>query len=252
MKMNQLDHASEFRKALANYKLSDEAKKILQKVKLTLFVAPSASGRNTIIRELIKSGDYHFIVSDTTRQPRTNDGIPEKNGREYWFKTQDEMLDEIKRGEMIEAAIIHNQQVSGISMRELQDAVQDKRVAIKDLEVIGAATIHKLKPDALIIFMVPPSFDIWLERIHSRGQMPPDELLRRFESAERELSTALKCDYYRFILNDTIKGTASEVDRLINNGYYDPFKERLVREIAERLYEEVEAYLGEHAHRTIL
>ena len=249
--MNQLEHAAEFRKALANYKLSEPAKKVLQKVKLTLFVAPSASGRNTIIRELVKSGDYHFIVSDTTRQSRINNDVPEQNGRDYWFRTEAEMLEEIKHGEFLEAAIIHNQQVSGISLRELELAARDKRVAIKDVEVIGAANIHKLKPDALFIFMVPPSFDIWLERIHSRGQMPPDELLRRFESAERELATALKSDYYRYVLNDTVKGTASEVDRLMTTGYYDPFKERLVREITERLYEEVEAYLGKHAHHTL-
>ena len=249
--MNQLEHVGEFRKALANFKLSEPAKKVLQKVNLTLFVAPSASGRNTIIHELVKSGKYHFIVSDTTRQSRTNDDLPEQNGREYWFKTEEEMLKEIKNGEFLEAAIIHNQQVSGISMRELEKAAHDDRMAIKDLEVIGAANIHKLKPDATILFMVPPSFDIWLERIHSRGQMPPDELLRRFESAERELSTALKVDYYRFVLNDTVKGTASEVDRLLNTGYYDPFKERLVREITVRLYADVEAYLGEHAHHTL-
>jgi guanylate kinase len=249
--MNQLAHAGEFRKALANFKLSDSAKKMLQKINLTLFVAPSASGRNTIIHELVKSGDYHFIISDTTRQGRINNGLPEQTGREYWFRTEEEMLEEIKRGEVLEAAIIHNQQVSGISLRELQKAVHDDRMAIKDVEVIGAANIHKLKPDATILFMVPPSFDIWLERIHARGPMPPDEILRRFESAERELSTALKCDYYRYVLNDTVKGTASEVDRLLTTGYYDPFKERLVRELTVRLYNDVESYLGKHAHHTL-
>ena len=81
--------------------------------------------------------------------------------------------------------------------------------------------------------------------------MPPDELTRRLESAERELSTALRADYFRLILNDTVQGTTSEVDRFLSTGYYDPFKERLVREITERLYENVEAYLGEHAHRTL-
>jgi guanylate kinase len=248
--MNQLEHASEFRRAIANYKLSESAKKILQKVNLVLFVAPSASGRNTIIHELVRSGDYHFIISDTTRQSRVNNDVPEQNGREYWFRTEEAMLEEIKRGEVLEAAVIHNQQVSGISLRELEKATSDKRMSIKDVEVIGAANIHKLKPEAPIVFMVPPSFDIWLERIHSRGQMPPDELLRRFESAERELATALKCDYYRYVLNDTVKGTASEVDRLLTTGYYDPFKERLVRELTEKLYEDVEAYLGEHAHHT--
>jgi guanylate kinase len=250
--MNQLVHAAEFRRALANYKLSNVAKDILRDVKLAIFVAPSASGRNTIIRELIKSDQYHFIISDTTRQPRVNNGVPEQNSREYWFRSEDEMLEEIRDGEFLEAAVIHNQQVSGISLRELKKAQHDNRIAITDVEIIGAANIHRLKPDTTVIFMVPPSFDIWLERIHSRGQMPPDELTRRLESAERELSTALRSDYFRLVLNDTVQGTTSEVDRFLSTGYYDPFKERLVREITERLYENVEAYLGEHAHHTLL
>jgi guanylate kinase len=249
--MNQLVHAVEFRNVLDNYRLSDEAKKLLQSIRLALFVAPSASGRNTIIKELVKSGNYHFIISDTTRQPRINNGLPEQNGREYWFRTESEMLDELNRGEFLEAAVIHNQQVSGISLRELAKAAQDNRVAIKDVEIIGAANIHKANPEVTVIFMVPPSFDIWLERIHSRGKMPPDEVFRRLESAERELSTALKSDYFRLVLNDTVQGTTSEVNNFLTTGYYDPFKERLVREIAVRLYTDVEAYLGERAHHTL-
>jgi hypothetical protein len=81
--------------------------------------------------------------------------------------------------------------------------------------------------------------------------MSLDELERRMESAERELSTALKSDYFRFILNDTLEGTVAELDRLVMTGQYDPFKERSVRAIAQELYNDVERYLGSHAHRTL-
>ena len=216
-----------------------------------LGVAPTATGRNTIIHELEKLGNYHFIVSDTTRQPRINNGIPEENGREYWFHTEDEMLGMLRQGELIEAAIVHGQQVSGISVRELAAAQKSGSTAVKDVEVIGAAHIHKLKPDALILFMVPPSFDMWMERLHSRGYMSSAEIGRRIESAERELATALAADYYRFILNDTVEGTTAEINRLVTLGQYDPFKERLAREATERLYHEVEAYLGNRAHHPL-
>lgn len=246
--MNQLAHVAEFREALKNYRLSDSAKQTLRDTHLVLFVAPSASGRNTIIRELLKTGKYHFIVSDTTRQPRINNGVLEENGREYWFRSEDEVLDEIKHGEFLEAAIIHNQQVSGISIRELEKARNDNKIAITDIEIIGADNVHRLNPHVTSIFMVPPSFDIWLERIHSRGQMAPDEFERRMESAERELSTALSVDYYRFFLNDTVIGTTAEVDGFLTTNQYDPFKERLVRETASKLLLEVERFLGRHAH----
>lgn len=241
--MNQLTHVDEFRKALTNYKLSSEARTVLKAVRLVLLVAPSASGRNTIIQELVKYGNYYFIVSDTTREPRINNGILEQNGREYWFRSEEEMLDEIKNGDFLEAAVIHNQQVSGVSIRELAKAKENGKIALTDVEIIGAANIHRVKSDATIVFMVPPSFDIWIERIHSRSKMPPDELIRRLESAKREFTTALKADYYTFMLNDTVEGTTAEMDRLLTKGIYDPFKEKLARETAERLLHEVEVFL---------
>ncbi len=248
--MNQLVYADEFREALGKYQPSERAKKILGNVRLLLFVAPTATGRDTIIHELQQTGHYHAIVSNTTRTPRTNNGVTEQSGREYWFQTEEQMLDELGSGELVGAAIIHNQQVSGISVRELEAAEKDGKIAVTDIEIVGATSIHKLKPDAMFLFMVPLSFDIWMERLHMRGYMAPDELLRRMESAERELATALKADYFSFILNDTLEGTAAEIDRLVTTGQYDPFKERSVREIAQNMYKEVSAYLGKHSHRS--
>src|SRR5947209_4084329 len=120
--MNELVHKAEFHTLLADYKLSKASLLTLSQTKLVLLVAPTSSGRNTIIRELLKTGDYYFIVSDTTRKPRVNDGIPERDGVEYWFRSEEEVLEDIKQGKYLEAAVIHEQQVSGISIRELQKA----------------------------------------------------------------------------------------------------------------------------------
>lgn len=242
--MNQLKKLDEFRRELASYKLSPAAAEILASTKLVLLVAPTSSGRNTIIQELLKTGEFHFIISDTTRQPRVNNGILEQNGREYWFRTEAEFLSELRLGEFLEAAIIHNQQVSGISIRELKKARDDNKIAITDVEVVGAGHIQSAKPDALVIFMVPPTFDIWLERIHKRGQMPADELKRRLTSACKEFEAALANDYYRFVLNDTISGTAAEVQAFASSGRYDPLKETFARQVAERLYSDTQGYLA--------
>jgi guanylate kinase len=243
--MNQLVHFDEFKELIEDYHPSELAADTLKVVPLVLLVGPSASGRNTLVNELVKTGKYYHIVSDTTREKRTKDGKSiEVDGREYWFHSEEEVLTGLRRGEYIEAAIIHNQQVSGINFRELIAAHEANQIAIKDIEPAGASTYHALKPDALIIFSVVPSFDIWMERLHSRGQMAPDELLRRMQSAEDELQTALNSDYYRFIINDTVEGTTAEVDRLATTGYYDPFKERLARETTERLHTEVQKFLA--------
>ena len=249
--MNQLKHALEFRQILENYQPCEDVLKTLAHLRLLLFVAPTATGRDTIIRELLKTGHYYPLLTNTTRQPRINNGIPEQNGREYWFRTEEEMLKLLAGGELIGAALIHNQQVSGIGRDQLIAAEVDGKIAMTDIDVVGANLIHKIKPDATTIFMVPLSFDIWMERLHARGDMSLDELQRRMESAERELSTALKSDYFRFFLNDTLEGTIAEIDRMVTTGQYDPFKERSVRKIAQELYEDVERYLGSHAHRTL-
>lgn len=242
--MNQLKHIEEFTKLLSSYSLSPSAVQTLAQTHLVLLVAPTASGRNTIIHELLKTDQYHFVVSDTTRQPRINNGELEQNGREYWFRSEDEVLDELRRGEFLEAAVIHNQQVSGISMRELEIARKASKIAIADVEITGAHNIHMAKPDTLIIFMVPPTFEMWLERIHARGELPTDELQRRFQSAVKEFQAALDNGYYRFILNDTIAGTSGEVHRLATTGQYDPLKERFAREVVVKLLEQTRQYLA--------
>ena len=114
---NHLKHLDEFTDILANYQVSPRAIKSLKSVKLVLLIAPSAGGRNTLINRLMTTGRYNFIVSDTTRAPRVNNGLPEQSGREYWFRSEEEILSDLKNGEFLEAEIIHSQQVSGISIR---------------------------------------------------------------------------------------------------------------------------------------
>lgn len=242
--MNQLKRIDEFREVLKDYVLSDAAKQTLADLRLVLMVGPTSSGRNTIIRELVKTGGYHFIVSDTTREPRINDGIPEQDGREYWFRKEDDMLSDIKRGDFLEAAIIHNQQVSGISIRELQKAKESGKIAIDEVEIAGAHNTYKAKPDTVIIFSVPPSFVKWMKRLHKRGRMPEDEVRRRLETACLEFDAALTQDYYRYVINDDIDETVAAVDSLARLGHYDEIKGQAAREHIKQLYQQTRNYLS--------
>lgn len=123
---NKLAHLKDFQKALKNYVPNIDVIDLLNQVQVVFLVAPAASGRNTIIRNMIMTGKYYYLISDTTRRPRINNGVPERNGEEYWFKSELEFLDGLKRGEYIEAAIIHEQQVSGTSISELRTALEKK------------------------------------------------------------------------------------------------------------------------------
>lgn len=242
--MNQLLRIDQFKQILSNYALSGEGKKILANTELVLFVGPSSSGRNTIINELVKTGNYHYIVSDTTRKPRVNNGILEQNGREYWFRTEEELLADLQKGLFLEAAIIHNQQVSGISLRELEQATKEGKISINEIEVVGADTIYNLKPDTTFIFVVPPSFDEWMARMSARGELPEEEMVRRLNSAVFEIRMALDREYYQFVVNDTFKHTTKKAEEIIT-GHTDVEEQERSKQVAKELLADTERYLKE-------
>ncbi|MES2971206.1 MAG: hypothetical protein V4702_02725 [Patescibacteria group bacterium] len=239
---NKLDHLEEFRELLAHYSVSEAGKQVLAQTKLALLVAPTASGRNTIIRELMKTGEYHFIVSDTTRFPRTNDGIPEQDGREYWFRSEEEILEDLRGGKFLEAAVIHNQQVSGISIRELELARDEGKIATTDIEINGVHNIMRAKPDATAIFVLPPGFEAWMTRIASRGDMDIVEKRRRLESAVLEFKAALEHDYFRFVINDDVPHAVKQIHDLAYGDVNLP-EQIESSKLAERLLQDTEAWL---------
>jgi len=242
--MNQLIRIDEFREVLADYHPSNKAWKELEGLQLVLLVGPSSSGKNTIINQLAKSGLYYFVVSDTTRQPRVNNGILEENGREYWFRSEVDVLADLREGKFLEASIIHNQQVSGMSIRELHTAIEQQKIAIDEIEVIGADHIHTLIPSAQFLFVLPPSFDEWVTRMNVRGELPADETKRRLESAVAEITTALDRDYYVFVVNDTFMQTTKLVNAIIHDHTIDEEAQRVAKETARQLLVDTEQFLA--------
>jgi guanylate kinase len=244
--MNQLTRLDEFKTILSDYKLSDDAQKLLTDMTLVLLVGPSSAGRNTIINKLVESGSYHSIVSDTTRLPRVNNGIPEENGREYWFRAEADILHDLQNGQFLEAAIIHEQQVSGISMRELATAAKQGKIAINEIEVVGADNIHATKPDTLFLFVLPPSFDEWMVRMQTRGTLPAEEIRRRLSSAVNEITIALQRDYYHFVVNDTFAHTAERINKMsLQHIQQTEADQAAGRKVAQQLLADTQEYLGE-------
>ena len=241
--MNRLEHLQEFKTVLANYRISPASQRILQQTNLVLLAAPTLAGRNTIIRELLKTGDYHYIVSDTTRQPRINDGIPEQNGVEYWFRSEADILKDLAAGQYVEAAIIHNQQVSGISIRELKKARDEGKIAVTDIEIVGTRHIVAAKPDTIVIFVLPPNLKEWLRRLKHRGELSQAEIRRRLQSAANEFAEALKHTYYTFVVNDDVLKAAKKIQQIAKFGQKNPVAEKHGRAIAEQLYLDTQAFL---------
>lgn len=239
-----LRHLEEFEYILKTYSPSKQTLETLESIPLVLMVGPTAAGRNTLINLLVKTGRYYYVVSNTTRKPRANNGVMEQNGVEYWFKTEDEFLQELKSGNFLEAAVIHRQQVSGINISQLESASKEGKIAINEVEIVGAEHIEAYKPDTLLIFLLPPNFEVWMERIRGRGDIDNAELRRRLESAQTEITQALHEDYYQFVVNHEVHEAAVVVDELANGRASDPVKQQLGRNHAEQLLVDVQLFLA--------
>lgn len=238
-----LEHRDEFIEALAQLTVSERAKQALAQTHFVALMGVAGSGRNTIINELVASGKYAFVVSDTTRQPKFRNGHLEQNGVEYFFRDEVEMLDDIKNGEFIEAELIHNQQVSGVSIRALEAAAADGKIPITDLEYKGINVIADSVPNASIIALLPPNYDVWLKRINAREVMEHEEFQNRLRTAERVLESILLHTNFKIIVNDTVDGAVSDVRNIIEQGQYNEKIYADGRRVAEDLLKSVQQAL---------
>jgi guanylate kinase len=233
-----LDHFQEFEEALRNYHVSDEAAAELKDLKLVLLLGPSSSGRNTIIKRLADGGKFYYIVSDTTRPPRINDGVPEQNGVEYWFRNEKEILTDIKAGNFLEAELIHNQQVSGISIRELKKAKAEGKIAITDVDIRGVHNIMKVKPDTIAIMLLPPSFEEWQKRFSMRAAMTMQEQTNRFNTAYQVFADGLQQRFYHFVISEDLEQSANIIESIADGGS-NPHQDR-GQEVLQHLHADLE------------
>lgn len=211
---------AEFQRILKDYKPSLELLDLLHDMKLVVVSGPTASGRNTLINNLIMTGRYHYLVSDTTRRPRINNGVPERSGEEYWFKTEEEVLFGLKNGVYAEAAIIHDQQVSGVPLSELRTASHTGKIAITDATVQGCDSLKSIADNVIPVFVLPPDFDEWMRRLDTRGKMDPSEKRRRLLSAVEEIDLALSRSYFKFIVNWDLRRTVEELhEEILSNTF---------------------------------
>lgn len=191
---------------IAEYQPSRAAKQLVREARVVLLVGISGAGKDTIKRHLLEQGDFHDIVSHTTRAPRYNNGIVEQNAVDYHFidpETAKTMLEEQR---FIEAKFVHGT-VYGTSMAELETAYKEGKIAITDIDVQGVDEYKLLSREVVAIFILPPTFDAWRQRLRQRYATEEDFLAewpKRRDSAINELRRALELPYYHFVINDDL------------------------------------------------
>lgn len=177
---------------------------------IIVIAAPSGTGKTTVRKKIIKKEpSIKYSVSYTTRPPRKG----EKDGVDYHFCTP-EMFEIIrKKNKLLEWEEVYGYKY-GTPKEPFEEYFRNAKDILMDLDVKGALNIKKMFPDAITIFLIPPSFEELKKRIEKREKSLQEETRKRLESASEEIKLAKKFDY--IIINDKLQKTVNEIMCVIN------------------------------------
>ncbi len=181
-----------------------------------VLAAPSGTGKTTIAHALVERfSRFTFSVSATTRPPRGD----EKDGVDYDFLSRDAFERMIERGGLVEWAEVHGN-LYGTPRRNLEAAAARGEHVVLDIDVQGARQIRERVPEAVLMFVFPPSAEALWGRLTARGTEPMDEVRRRLTAASAELAEAQHFDY--IVVNDDLDRAISRVRAIVEAESHRP------------------------------
>jgi len=179
---------------------------------LLIISGPSGVGKTTITRGVERGiADSVFSVSATTR-PKTASDV---EGVDYHFTTDAEFDAMLERDEFLEWANVFGRRY-GTPRKWVDEQLCRGRLVILEIDVEGAKQVKARMPAAYAVFVLPPTEEVLLERLHSRKREPEEQIQRRFAEAKREIAEAGSCGAYdAFIVNDELDRAIAEALRLV-------------------------------------
>ena len=179
--------------------------------RLTVLAGPTAVGKGTVVTELRRRHPDLFIsVSATTRRPRPG----EVDGVHYHFVSDEDFDSLVASGQMLEWALVHGAHRYGTPRGPVAEALAQGRPALLEIDLAGARQVRESMPDALFVFIAPPSWDALVERLVGRGTEGATERERRLATARTEMAAADEFDVV--VVNDTVERAAAELERLLS------------------------------------
>lgn len=173
--------------------------------RLFVISGPSGAGKGTLLAELRKQRpDLGLTVSATTRSPRPG----EVDGTSYYFLSDEEFRRRIAAGEFVEWAEVHGH-LYGTLVSEVKRLLAKGHSLVLEIDVQGALNVRKVYPDAVLVFIEPPSLQVLEERLRGRGTEDEASIELRLKNARHEMELANQYDVR--IVNDTVDRAAQEL-----------------------------------------
>lgn len=176
---------------------------------LFIITSPSGGGKGTLIREVLRTvPNIGYSVSFTTRGLR----VGEEHGKHYFFVSKEEFENRIKLGEFLEYASVHGN-FYGTSKTRVEHETSAGRDIILEIDVQGAEIVKRLMPEAVSVFILPPSYEVLKERLTLRQTESDEDLALRLKNASGEVERFEEFDYV--IVNDQVKKATLELQSVI-------------------------------------
>jgi guanylate kinase len=198
-------------RALESYILPPKAQELLENYPSLMISGITAAGKNTLLHALTAETKFGLVLSTTTRPPRMDGGVLEQDGDGYYFVDEEYFLKLLLSGEMFEAKRVHNMAYYGVSTDAFERVVSRGQMPVMETNIESALELKERCSMVRLVFLIPPDFTTWQERMLHRGPMEHEEKLKRMHSAVRELLIALANPKVEIIINDTIQGVVRNI-----------------------------------------
>lgn len=184
----------------------------MNKGKVVIVSGPSGVGKSTICKEIVKRLDNVFLSVSMTTRPRGNSEV---DGRDYWFVSEREFQERIEKGLLLEYAKVFGQYY-GTPKDKVIEALEEGKIVILEIDVQGAKQAKTVFPDAIMIFILPPSAKTLAERIGQRGREAGEQAEERLNGASAEIAAAWQY-YNHMVINEDLQQAINECVQIIAN-----------------------------------
>lgn len=172
---------------------------------LFIISAPSGAGKTSLIKALLQTNvNLSLSISHTTRQPRAN----EVNGQDYFFVSREIFQQMLKQGEFLESAEVYGN-LYGTSQHWVTETMASGQDVLMEIDCQGAQQVRQAFPQAVSIFILPPSLASLEARLKQRGQDDPEIIARRLKAAREEVSQVSKFDYV--VINNELEEALQDI-----------------------------------------